>query len=209
MRNEIASVYVVDDDASVRKGLDSLLRSVGYDVRCFASAEGLSLEEKADRPSCLLLDVRMPGRSGIDVQADLASRGISIPIVFLTGHGDVPMCAQAMKTGAVDFLLKPFREQALLDAIHAAIETGQRPRRAESVARDIRARFETLTPREREVMSLAVAGRLNKQIAADLGVSEITIKVNRGRAMRKMGANSFADLVVMAERAGLLNDRRS
>ena len=203
MQDGGATIFVIDDDASMRNGLDSLLRSVGFDVKCMSSAHEFSFDTRPDLPACMVLDVRMPSLSGIDFQAALVRRGVSIPIVFLTGHGDVPMCAQAMKAGAVDFLLKPFREQDLLDAIGVALEKDRKTRRDEAALHALRTRFNTLTRRERQVMSLVVTGLLNKQVAAELGLSEIAIKVNRGQAMRKMAAISFADLVRMADKLGL------
>ena len=199
-----ATVFVVDDDASVREGLDSLLRSVGYEVQCHSSTRAFSQAQRPDNPSCLILDVRMPGPSGMDFQAELAGRGDPIPIVFLTGHGDVPMSVRAVKAGAVEFLLKPFREQDLLDAIRTAIEKDRAGREQRSVRSELRERYAMLTSREKEVMALVVTGRLNKQIAAELDLSEITVKVHRGQAMRKMQADTLADLIRMADRLAIL-----
>lgn len=193
------TVYVVDDDSSVRDGLDSLLRSVGYNVSCFASTQAFSLCRRTEGPACLVLDVRMPGPSGLDYQTELTSKGDQIPIIFITGHGDVPMSVRAVKAGAVEFLLKPFREQDLLDAVRDAIKKDQALRLGEAARVDVRRRFATLTAREREVMAFVVSGRLNKQIAADLGLSEITVKVHRARAMRKMNATSLVELIRMAD----------
>ncbi len=203
MPEAAATVYVVDDDPQVRDGLDSLLRSVGYQVRSFASATAFAAHARADGPGCLVLDVRMPGPSGLDFQAQLAGAGDTIPIVFLTGHGDVPMSVRAMKAGAVEFLLKPFREQDLLDAIRAGIDRDRADRNSRAAMADLQRRLATLTARERQVMALVVTGRLNKQIAADLGLSEITVKVNRAQAMRKMKAGTLADLVRIADKLGV------
>ncbi|MGO4404662.1 response regulator transcription factor [Bosea sp. RAF48] len=198
MHDEQPIVFVVDDDPSVRDGLDSLFRSVGYAVATFGSVPAFSLHRRPDRPCCLVLDVRIPGPSGIDFQAELAGIGDPLPIVFLTGHGDVPMAVRAMKTGAVEFLLKPFREQDLLDAVRAAIEQDRARRSEEAGLAELRARFATLTMREKDVLAFVVAGRLNKQIAADLKLSEVTVKVHRGQVMRKMGAATLADLIGLA-----------
>jgi FixJ family two-component response regulator len=199
--NEI--VIVVDDDSSVRNALSSLIRSVGLDVELFATAEQLLVSPHLDEAACLVLDVRLPGSSGLDLQRQLASEGLRVPIIFMTAHGDIPMSVKAIKAGAVEFLPKPFREQDLLDAIHQAIER-DRARRAEDRDRAaLRARFETLTPREQEVMTWVISGRLNKQIAAELGTSEVTVKIHRSHMMQKMQAGSIADLVHMAARIGL------
>lgn len=200
MLNE--TVYIVDDDPSVREGLDSLLRSVGYETHCFASPREFQLHRRTDTPACLVLDVRMPGASGLDFQVELANSHDAIPIIFITGHGDVPMSVRAMRAGAVEFLLKPFREQDLLDAIHLAIERDRTRRQGEAVDTELNERFATLTTREREVMTLVASGRLNKQIAADLGLSEVTVKVHRGQVMRKMQAATLADLIRMSDRLG-------
>ena len=199
MDRQPAIVFVVDDDVSVREGLDSLFRSVGYAVSAFASVREFALVRRPDTPSCLVLDVRMPGPSGMDFQAELATLNDPIPIVFLTGHGDVPMAVRAIKAGAVEFLLKPFREQDLLDAVRAAIEKDEARRHDESALAKLRERFATLTVREREVLAFVAQGRLNKQIAADLGLSEVTVKVHRGQVMRKMGAATLAELVRLAD----------
>lgn len=195
-----AIVFVVDDDVSVREGLDSLLRSVGYAVSVFASVREFALARRPDTPSCLVLDVRMPGPSGMDFQAELATLKDPIPIVFLTGHGDVPMAVRAIKLGAVEFLLKPFREQDLLDAVRVAIGKDEARRKDEAALAELKERFATLTVREREVLTFVAQGRLNKQIAADLGLSEVTVKVHRGQVMRKMGAATLAELVRLADR---------
>lgn len=194
-----AIVFVVDDDGSVREGLDSLFRSVGYAVSVFASVREFALARRPDTPSCLVLDVRMPGPSGMDFQAELATLKDPIPIVFLTGHGDVPMAVRAIKLGAVEFLLKPFREQDLLDAVRVAIGKDEARRKDEAALAELKERFATLTVREREVLTFVAQGRLNKQIAADLGLSEVTVKVHRGQVMRKMGAATLAELVRLAD----------
>lgn len=192
-------IFIVEDDESLREALGSLFRSVGLKVEMFNSAAELLRSTFPDVESCLVLDVRLPGLSGLDLQAELAKANIHIPIIFMTGHGDIPMSVQAMKAGAVDFLPKPFRDQDMLDAVAMAIERDRQQRRAANQLSDLRACFETLTQREREVMSLVAAGLMNKQIAGELGISEITVKIHRGQVMRKMGARSLADLVKMAE----------
>jgi len=192
-------VFVVDDDASLRDALSSLLRSVGLRVEVFGSAADFLKGRPPDAVSCLVLDIRLPGVSGLDFQAELAKAGIHIPIIFITGHGDIPMTVRAMKAGAVEFLTKPLREQDLLDAVQMALERDRRSRAEHMAVHDVRTRFESLTPREQEVIGLVTAGLMNKQIAAELGVSEITVKVHRGNLMKKMGARSLADLVRMAD----------
>lgn len=196
-------VLVVDDDADVRKSLERLIRSVGLEVETFDSSQAFLSYEPTDRPACLVLDVRMPGLSGLDLQQKLSAAGLSVPIVFMTGHGTVPMSVRAMKAGAVDFLEKPFDDQVLLDAVQQAIDLDRQSMEATSERRLIEQRIETLTPREREVFTLVVSGRLNKQIAGELGTSEKTVKVQRARVMQKMEAESLADLVRMAERVGI------
>ena len=196
-------VFVVDDDASLREAIKSLLRSVGLQVEVFGRAADFLKKKLPDVESCLVLDIRLPGVSGLDFQAELVKANIHIPIVFITGHGDIPMTVRAMKAGAVEFLTKPFRDQDLLDAVQIALER-DRIRRAEDRAVDeLRAHFDALTPREQQVISLVTAGLMNKQIAAELGVSEITVKVHRGSVMKKMGARSLADLVRMADALGI------
>jgi FixJ family two-component response regulator len=200
MVEEPATVIVIDDDRDVRESLGRLLRSVSLQARLYASVAEFLSEGRPDGPTCLVLDVRLPGQGGLDFQREFSSASVQIPIVFITGHGDIAMSVQAMKGGAIEFLTKPFREQDLLDAIGSGLERdrGQRER-ARAIA-DIQARFNELTPREREVMSLAVTGRLNKQIAADIGVSENTVKIHRGNVIRKMGAASLVELALMAEK---------
>jgi FixJ family two-component response regulator len=196
-------VFIVDDDASVRNGLANLFRSVGLQSAAFGSASELLGSKLPDVPSCLVLDVRLPGISGLDFQAELAKANIHIPIIFMTGHGDIPMSVQAMKAGAVDFLSKPFRDQDMLDAVATAIEHDRKRRESEKAVAGLRALFATLTAREQQVVALVTAGLMNKQVAGELGVSEITVKIHRGHAMKKMGAKSLADLVRMAETLGI------
>jgi FixJ family two-component response regulator len=196
-------VLVIDDDPSVRNGLTLLFRSVGFETRAFGSAQEFVQSKLPDVPSCLVLDVRLPGQSGLDFQAELVKANIHIPIIFMTGHGDIPMTVRAMKGGAVDFLAKPFRDQDILDAVATAIERDRIRRASEKVLSDLRALFETLSPREREVMALVSSGLMNKQIAAELNLAEITVKIHRGRIMKKMHARSVADLVKMAEALGV------
>jgi FixJ family two-component response regulator len=203
MSEERAVVFVVDDDPSMRRSLETLLRSVGLEVRLFSSADEFTHAERPDAPGCLVLDVRLPGMSGLTFQQELVKAGVALPIIFLTGHGDVPMTARAMKAGAAEFLTKPFDEQVLLDAIHAAIKRDRARRRDAASLAELQARYRGLTERERQVMKLVVAGRVNKQIAADLGLSLVTVKVHRGQVMRKMLAKSVPELVRMADRLGL------
>jgi RNA polymerase sigma factor (sigma-70 family) len=196
-------VLVVDDDADVRRSLERLIRSVGLEVETFDSAQAFLRREPPDGPACLVLDVRMQGLSGLDLQQKLSAAGLSVPIVFMTGHGTIPMSVRAMKAGAVDFLQKPFDDQVLLDAVQQAIDLDRQSKQVQAERLAIDGRIETLTPREREVFTLVVSGLLNKQVAGELGTSEKTVKVQRARVMQKMQADSLADLVRMAERAGI------
>ena len=202
MTAERALVFVIDDDESMRRSLDTLLRSVGLDVRLFSSPQEFVRADRPDAPGCLVLDVRLPGMSGLAFQQELGKGGIALPVIFITGHGDVPMTVRAMKAGAVEFLTKPFDDQVLLDAINAAIERDRARRRDAADLASLQARYQQLTERERQVMNLVVTGRVNKQIAADLGLSVVTVKVHRGQVMRKMLARSVAELVRMADRLG-------
>jgi FixJ family two-component response regulator len=196
-------VFVVEDDASMRRALSNLFQSVGLEVELYGSASEMLQSELPDVASCLVLDIRLPGLSGLDFQTELAKANIHIPIIFMTGHGDIPMSVRAMKGGAVDFLTKPFRDQDMLDAVVAAIERDRKRRESDKIVADLRTLFETLTAREREILTLVAAGLMNKQIAAELGLAEITVKIHRGHLMRKMGAKSLADLVRKAETLGI------
>lgn len=200
--NKSPTVFVVDDDESMRNALSNLLRSAGIQVETFASTAEFLQQPKGDNASCLVLDVRLQGASGLEFQRQLTSTNSSIPIIFITGHGDIEMSVKAMKAGAVDFLAKPFREQDLLDAVSAALQTDVKRREVEHQFADLHAHYQTLTVREKEVMALAVKGLMNKQIAGQMNLSEITVKIHRGHAMKKMNAKSFADLVRMAEALG-------
>jgi FixJ family two-component response regulator len=200
MSEEQPVVFVIDDDPSVRDALAGLLRSVGLEVQSFGSTQEFLQSTRPDAPGCLVLDVRLPGRSGLDFQRELAESSMHMPIVFITGHGDIPMSVRAMKAGAIEFLTKPFHDQELLDAIQLGIERDRARRRDAATVAALWQRFDSLTPREREIMALVAAGRLNKQIAGDIEVSEITVKVHRGQVMRKMQAKSLAELVRMADR---------
>jgi FixJ family two-component response regulator len=203
MSDDQAVVFVVDDDASMRAAMESLIRSVGLSVMLFGSAGEFLEFKRTDAPACLVLDVRMPGLSGLDLQRELTHSGNAIPIIFITGHGDIPMTVQAMKAGAMEFLTKPFRDQQLLDAIHLALARDRKAAYDRAAVAELSEMYERLTSREREVMTLVVAGLLNKQIAGRLGTTEITVKVHRGRVMDKMKAGSLAELVNSAMRLGI------
>jgi FixJ family two-component response regulator len=199
-----AVVFVVDDDAPVRESLKNLISSVGLRAQLFASTQEFLRSKRPDVPSCLVLDVRLPGLSGLDLQKRITEAGMEIPIIFITGHGDIPMSVRAMKAGAVEFLTKPFRDQDLLDAIQLALERDRKAREQRAAIEDLRRRFASLTAREREVMARVVAGLLNKQIGGELGTSETTVKIHRHQVMEKMGAGSLPELVRMADRLGIL-----
>jgi FixJ family two-component response regulator len=196
-------VCIIDDDVSLCEALGSLFRSVGLQVQVFGSAPEFLQSKLPDGPSCLVLDIRLPGLSGLDFQSELAKADIQIPIVFMTGHGDIPMTVRAMKAGAVEFLPKPFREQDMLDAVQTGLERDRARRRSANDSSKLKASFDSLTPREQEIMGFVTAGLMNKQIAGEIGVSEITVKVHRGSVMRKMGAKSLAELVRMADALGV------
>ena len=198
-----AIVFVVDDDASMRHSTECLISSIGLRAETFASAQQFLKHKLPDVPACLVLDMRMPGLSGLDLQKELAEAGVEIPIIFITGHGDIPMTVQAMKAGAVEFLTKPYRDQDLIDALREALKRDEAARRERAKLRELKRRFDSLTPREREVMGLVVSGMLNKQIAGKLGSTEQTVKFHRGHIMRKMQAVSLADLVRMAGALGI------
>ena len=200
---EAPIVFVIDDDESMRRGLTNLFESVGLRVEAFGSAPELLQKKLPDVPSCVVLDIRLPGMSGLDFQDLLEKASIHIPIVFMTGHGDIPMSVKAMKAGAADFLTKPFRQQEMLDAVTVAMERDRTRRQNEKIISNLRAHFETLTPRERDILALVSAGLMNKQIAAELGIAQITVKIHRGRVMKKMGARSLADLLRATEMLGI------
>ena len=200
---EQPTVVVIDDDASIRKALDNLLRSVGLDVELFKSPQEFLQSDRPDRLGCIVLDVRFPGRSGLDMQREISAANTPLPIIFITGYGDIPMSVRAMKAGAVEFLTKPFRDQDLLDAVGVALEKDRTRRANEIRIAELRSRFTTLTARERQVLALVIAGRLNKQIAGELGVSEMTVKMHRRQVMRKMQAAGLAQLVRLADQLGL------
>jgi FixJ family two-component response regulator len=196
-------VFVIDDDLSMRRALTNLFQSVGLEVEAFASASELLKNKLPEVASCLVLDIRLPGLSGLDLQTELAKANIRIPIIFITGHGDIPMTVRAMKGGAVDFLTKPFRDQELLDAVVGAIDKDRKRREADKTVAQLQALFETLSSREREVLAFVASGLMNKQIAAELGLAEITVKIYRGHIMKKMQAKSLADLIRMTEALGI------
>ena len=203
MNDETGVVYVVDDDPAVRKGLDRLLRSAGLAVEAFASAAEFLARDGQDGVGCIVLDVRMPGISGMDLQADLVAQGVDLPVIFLTGHGDIPMSVEAMKTGALDFLTKPVDEEVLLNAVRQALHRHRAARTERLETQAMRTRMESLTPRELEVLRCVITGALNKQIAAHLGIAEKTVKIHRARVMEKTGAASVAELVQSCQRAGI------
>jgi FixJ family two-component response regulator len=204
MNDEIRPiVFLIDDDESVREGLGDLLRSVGIGVQTFKSAQEFLDNKRPDAPGCIVLDVRLPGRSGLDFQGMLTSLGVELPVIFISGHSDIPISVHAMKSGAIEFLTKPVREQELVDAVQKGIERDRARRTGAALLEDLKVRFESLTPREREIMSMIIAGNLNKQIAGHAGLSEATVKVHRSNLMRKMRAKSLVELVRMADRLGL------
>jgi len=200
-------VFIVDDDLSVRRSTERLIRSAGFKVLTFTSAREFLASQRPEGPACLVLDVRMPGLSGMELQRELTQSGTHIPIIFITGHGDIPMSVRAMKAGAVEFLTKPFRSRSLLEAVRAAIERDRSAHKARAETGELRQRYEQLTPREREVMALVVAGQLNKQVASELSTTERTIKFHRANIMQKMGVASLADLVRMVEKLGVSGER--
>lgn len=202
-------VYVVDDDESMRRAVSMLLRSVGYQVETFGSATDFLASPRQDLPSCLILDVRLKGQSGLAVQEQFAASKMSIPIIFMTAHGDIAMSVKAMKAGAMDFLAKPFRDQDMLDAVESALARDAARRQSDRSEADLRQRYDELTPREKEVMGYVVRGLLNKQIAGELTLSEITVKIHRAQAMKKMGARSLADFVLKAEALGIIDSART
>ena len=203
-----ATVFVVDDDPSIRRAIKRLVESVGLHVELFGSAAEFVSSNHPEVPSCLVLDIRLPGISGLDFQRELSQANVHIPIIFITGHGDIPMSVRAMKAGAVEFLTKPFRDQDLLDAIQVALERDGKRRQQQAETAGLRDRLQSLTPREREVLPLVVSGLLNKQVAAEMGTTEATVKVHRSQLMRKMGADSLPDLVRMAEKIGIFGSKR-
>jgi FixJ family two-component response regulator len=209
VNDEPLIVYVIDDDASVRDGLEDLLRSVGLTVKTFGSARDFLATERPDAPACIVLDVRLPGTSGLEFQRTLMNSGIQLPVIFISGHGDIPMSVQAIKSGAVEFLTKPLHEQALLDAIQAAVERDRAQREDTKVVAELRQRFDSLTSREREVLTLVITGRVNKQIAGDLDLSENTVKVHRSQITRKMRAKSLVELVRIADKLGVSGGQTS
>ena len=200
-------VFIVDDDVSVRTALEDLLRSVGLEVKSFGSTQDFLHHKRTDAPGCIVLDVRMPGQSGLEFQRTLATAGIDLPIIFITGHGDIPMSVRALKAGAIEFLTKPLHEQQLLDAIQVGIDRDRAQRQKAKTVAELQERLEALTARERDVLTLVITGQMNKQIAAQLNVSEATIKVHRGQIMHKMRARSLVDLVRMADTLGVCNDK--
>jgi len=209
MSIEDPAVLIIDDDASVRKALTNLLRSVGWKVEAFGTAQEFLKMKRPDGPGCLVLDVRLPGSSGLDLQRQLAEAGIQLPVIFITGHGDIEMSVQAMKAGAVEFLTKPFREQVLLDAVQHAIERDRDAYAQRAALTELRGRYQSLSPREREIMVGVVRGLLNKQIAGELGTTEATVKVHRANVMHKMQADSLADLIRMAEKLGVSTTKQA